>query len=219
MNIAGMLLDVLSEYAYEGIHFYDANSALEWLKTNDVDLLISDIGLPGISGLQFCSLVRTTERIASLPILMLTSRDDEYHKVTALRTGADDYMVKPFSNNELIARIESLLRRCRPVAAAARTLRSGGLELNLDTGDVFVDKVPARLLPKEYALLELFLSRKDQVHTWETIRDKAWGLEAAATRDTIKVTVHRLKSKLGKYGECVEPVTGFGYRWAERFYL
>ncbi|HAT72208.1 MAG TPA: DNA-binding response regulator [Elusimicrobia bacterium] len=215
-NIAALLLEMLSGAGYDAEHFSDANAALDWLKNNEVNLVLSDIGLPGISGIQFCDLIRNTPHIASLPIIMITALKDEANKVTALHKGADDYVVKPFSKNELMARIEALLRRSRHDGAILRVLQSGGLELNLDTGAVSMDKGTLHLLPKEYALLAMFLTHKDRISSWETIRDNVWGLETIATRDTIKVTIHRLKSKLGEYGACIEPVPGVGYRWAEK---
>ena len=212
-NIAAMILEVLGDAGYEAAHFSDANAAFEWLKSNAVDLVMSDIGLPGISGMQFCALVRDTPRIASLPVLMLTALNDESHKVAAFRKGADDYVVKPFSNNELVARIEALLRRSRHNGSISRVLKSGGLELDLDTGGVSVNKIAVHLLPKEYALLAMFLTHKNRIMSWEVIRDNVWGMDTIATRDTIKVTIHRLKPKLGTYGANIEPVPGIGYRW------
>ncbi|MDD2805377.1 MAG: response regulator transcription factor [Elusimicrobiales bacterium] len=215
-NIAAMLLEVLYEAGYEAVHFSEAGRAFDWLKVNDVDLVLSDIGLPGISGMELCALVRDTARIAALPVLMLTALNDELHKVAARRKGADDYVVKPFSNNELLARIEALLRRSRNSGGLLNIMRSGGLALNLDSGEVYIDKAPVHLLPKEYALLAMFLAHKNHIYSWEAMRDKVWGLEAIATRDTIKVTIHRLKAKLGGYGVRIEALPGIGYRWAEK---
>ena len=215
-RMAEMTSEVLLEGGYEVVHFIDANSALEWLKINNADIVVSDIGLPGISGIQFCALIRDTARIAGIPILMLTAQNDEFHKVTALRKGADDYMVKPFSNNELVARVEALLRRCRHGGQMSRVLDSGGLSLDLDTGCVMANKELLHLLPKEYALLVMFLQHKGRIISWERIRDSVWGLDAIATRDTIKVTIHRLKAHLGPYAGCIEPVLGMGYRWTAK---
>jgi len=112
-NISDLLGTLLGDSGYSVVQFLDANGALEWLKTHKADLILSDIGLPGISGIQFCCLVKAEPATATIPVIMLTSMGDELNKVTALKTGADDYVVKPFSNKELLARVEAVLRRYR----------------------------------------------------------------------------------------------------------
>ncbi|OGR45179.1 MAG: hypothetical protein A2X35_02145 [Elusimicrobia bacterium GWA2_61_42] len=215
-HLADLLGSLLDEAGYGVVHFYDANSALEWLKTNKPDLIISDIGLPGISGTQFCRLLKSDAATEDIPVMMLTSLGDELHKVESFKLGADDYVVKPFSNAELLARIEALLRRCRHGGQTDRLLVSGALVLDMDTGDVSAEGERLTLLPKEYSLLAMFLKRKGHILRFSFIEDAVWGGNAIATRDTIKVTVHRLKAKLGKYSDCIEPIIGQGYKWVEK---
>lgn len=214
-RIADLLEDLLLDAGHEVIHFFDANGALEWLKTHKPELIISDIGLPGISGAQFCEMLKRDPSTASIPVIMLTSFGDEKHKVHSLKTGADDYVVKPFSGAELMARVDALLRRCYHSGRTDRVLVSGPLTLNADTGDVHIDGEKTDLLPKEFALLSVFLSRKERILEFSFIAEAVWGFDSIATRDTIKVTVHRLKSKLGKCAACIEAVPGTGYKWSE----
>lgn len=214
--MAQLVGSLLEESGYETVHFPDANGALEWLKTHKPELIISDIGLPGISGMQFCALLKSDPSTASVPVIMLTSWGDELHKVQSLKTGADDYIVKPCSNNELLARVEALLRRCCYGGQMDKFLVSGSLTLNIDTGEVSAGGKKIILLPKEFALLSMFLKRKEHILEYFFIREAVWGANSIATRDTIKVTLHRLKSKLGSYAGCIEAVSGVGYKWIEK---
>ncbi|MFA6435075.1 MAG: response regulator transcription factor [Elusimicrobiales bacterium] len=212
---AHAVVTLLSDNGYETAHFYEANAALEWLKTHKVELVISDLSLPGITGMQFCKLLKENPLTVDLPVIMLTGMADEAHKVEGLKTGADDYIVKPLPGKEFMARVEALLRRCQHQGHTDRAITSGDLSVNLDTGDVSLKKKPIELNPKEYALLVMFLKKSGRILTYGYIAEEVWGLESVATKDTIKVTIHRLREKLGAYGDCVEPVPGQGYKWNE----
>lgn len=213
--LAEMLTALLGEAGYETRHFAEASPAFDWIKTSGADLLVTDIGLPGISGTHLCSLIRENPRTAALPVLMLTSHGGEEQKVSALRLGADDYMVKPASQDEFLARVEALLRRSRYNGCAFGVLRSGGVEIRAEYGEVRVDSALVRLLPKEYDLLLMLVRHAGRILSWDLLRDNVWGQDAVATRDTIKVTVYRLKVRLGRRGAYVQAVPGMGYRWAE----
>lgn len=212
-HVADLLGTILLEAGYEVVHFYDANGAFEWLKSHKPELIISDISMPGISGAQFCEMLKRDPATASIPVIMLTSYNDEEHKVHSLKTGADDYIVKPFSVPELMARVEALLRRSYHNGQTDKVLLSGKLSLNVDTGEVSSDGKQVQLLPKELSLLAMFLKRKGRILEFSFIGETVWGLDSIATRDTIKVTVSRLKSKLGKCADCIEAIVGIGYRW------
>jgi len=214
-NLAKLILELMVAGNYDPVHCSDANAALEWLKNHKADLILSDLGLPGLSGMQFCRLLKENPATSSIPIIMLTAAGDEKHKVEALKTGADDYVVKPFSAGELLARIESLLRRCRHNGQVDKVLGEEPLTVNLDTGIVELKTKKLDLNLKEYALLVMFLRRKGRILTYSFIADAVWGDDAIATRDTIKVTMHRLRTKLGALGSCIEAVPGQGYRWQE----
>lgn len=214
-HVANLIMELLVEAEYDPVHFSDANAALEWLKNHKADMILVDIGLPGLSGMQFCRLLKENEATSSVPIIMLTAIGDEKKKIEALKAGADDYVVKPFSPGELLARIESLLRRCRHDGQVDKILQAGPLKVDLDTGVVELKKKKLDLHQKEYAVLVMFLKRKGRILTYSFIAEDVWGDEAIATRDTIKVTVHRLRSKLGLIGDCIESVPGQGYKWEE----
>lgn len=214
-HVANLIMELLVEAEYDPVHFSDANAALEWLKNHKADLILVDIGLPGLSGMQFCRLLRESPATAGVPVIMLTAVGDEKKKIEALKTGADDYVVKPFSSGELLARIESLLRRYRHDGQVGRVLQAGPLKVDLDAGVAELKRKKLDLHQKEFALLVTFLKRKGRILTYSFIAEDVWGDDSIATRDTIKVTVHRLRSKLGLIGECIEAVPGQGYKWEE----
>lgn len=211
--VAHSMVDLLTSAGYQPAHFYDANSALEWLKAHEVELIISDLGLPGISGIQFCKLLKENSVTSETPIIMLTGAGDEAHKVEGLKSGADDYVVKPFAGKEFLARIEAVLRRYHHHGHTERELSAGALTLNLDTGEAHLKKKKLDLNPKEYSMLVMFLKKPGRILSYAHIGEEVWGLESVASKDTIKVTVHRLREKLGLYGDYIEPVSGQGYKW------
>lgn len=214
-NFAALVFEVLTEAGYDAVHYTDANSAVEWLKRHKPDLVITDIGLPGISGIHLCRILKSEPATESIPIIVLSALGDESHKVEALRAGADDYLVKPFSGLELQARIEALLRRTCHGGKVGRVLCSGTLSMDLDAGQVLQEGRRLSLLPKEYALLAYFLSKRGHILSFRDIECSVWGLDSMATKETIKVTIHRLRGKLGEYGSCIESVPSFGYRWTD----
>jgi DNA-binding response OmpR family regulator len=215
-QMAEILANLLAGSGYETVHFFDANGALEWLKTHTPELIISDMNMPGLSGAQFCKMLKSDPSTASIPLIMLTAVGDEINKVQSLKTGADDYVIKPVSGNELLARVEALLRRCYHRGQTDRLLVSGSLILDMDTGDVSTGEKKIVLLPKEFALLSMFLKHKGHILEYSFIAEAVWGFNSVATKDTMKVTIHRLKAKLGEYADCVEPVSGLGYKWVEK---
>ncbi|MFH1618912.1 MAG: response regulator transcription factor, partial [bacterium] len=119
------------------------------------------------------------------------------------------------SSGELLARVEAVLRRCAPGGSSGEKLSSGALVMELDKATVKIGGRRINLLPKEFALLAMFLERKEHVFSYSAITDGVWGAGRITTKDTIKVTLHRLKAKLESYGSKIHPVTGVGYKWTE----
>ncbi|MCG2724755.1 MAG: response regulator transcription factor [Elusimicrobia bacterium] len=209
------LNSLLKTQNYKVVCCDNANNALEWLKTNLADLIILDIDLPGLSGIQCCKLIKENSVTSSLPVIMLTAAGDEQHKVEGLKTGADDYVVKPFSVKELLARIEAVLRRYKYEGKIDKKIIFKKITMDFDRGEVIVDGKKIYLSPKEYSLLAMFLRRPGYIFTYSSIADEVWGINAIATRDTIKGAIYRLKEKLGKYADYIQPVIGLGYKWHE----
>lgn len=182
------------------------------------DLILLDWMLPGISGIEVCRLVRAKPESRDIPIIMLTARSEEAEKVRGLATGADDYLVKPFSVPELLARIKTILRRLNPDAVAEK----------LNAGDLVVDRKSRRvnrgqrdinLSPTEFRLLEQLMQNPGRVYSRSQLLDTVWGRDAFVDERTVDVHVGRLRKSLsrGKELDPIRTVRSTGYAFDERF--
>jgi len=182
------------------------------------DLLLLDWMVPGVSGVELCRRLRAREETARLPILMLTARGEEADRVRGLATGADDYVVKPFSLPELLARIAALLRRSDPTRTAA-VLSAGDLELDREACRVRRGGVPVRLGPTEYRLLEFLMLRPSRVFSREQLLDRVWGRDVYIDERTVDVHIGRLRKALSRPGQPdpIRTVRGVGYGLDETF--
>ena len=183
--------------------------------TEGIEAIVLDIGLPDVSGLEVCRRLRA--RGSRVPILMLTARDTVGDRVRGLDTGADDYLVKPFSFEELAARLRALGRRADGAAMQTGTrLVNGPIALDEGSRSVSVGGRAVDLSPREFALLECLLRHPGQVLSRDQLLDHAWPYGAALTPNAVDTYVHYLREKLGKdAGRLIETVRGFGYRMAQ----
>ena len=175
------------------------------------DLVVLDWMLPGQSGLALARQWRSDERTRALPIIMLTARGEESDKITGLDAGADDYIAKPFSTNELMARIRAVLRRKAP-QALDEAVEVGGLKLDPVTHRVSYNGVELRLGPTEFRLLHFMMAHPERVHSRSQLLDKVWGDHVFIEERTVDVHIKRLREALGPAGALVETVRGAGYR-------
>jgi DNA-binding response OmpR family regulator len=181
------------------------------LGENGIDVVILDIGLPDISGLEVARRIREERR--ELAILMLTARDTVDDRVTGLDSGADDYVVKPFSYDELAARLRALARRTESVVRRPEPrLTAGPISLDETSRTVTVNDRPVDLSPREFSLLESLLRHTGQALTRDQLLDQAWPFGVAVTPNAVDAYVHYLRSKLGPEGDRIETVRGVGYR-------
>ena len=182
------------------------------------DLVILDWMVPGVSGLEICRRVRGRAATRGLPIIMLTARGEEAERVRGLQTGADDYMVKPFSVPELIARVRALLRRASPDRIASR-LVVGPLELDRENWRVHRSGRTVRLGPTEFRLLEHLMAKPGRVFSRAQLLDGVWGLSVEIDERTVDVHVGRLRKALSDEGEAdpIRTVRGAGYAFDETF--
>ncbi len=182
------------------------------------DLILLDWMLPGISGIEVCRLVRARPETRDIPIIMLTARSEEAERVRGLATGADDYLVKPFSVPELLARIKSILRRLNP-DAVAEELKAGDLLLNRATKRVMRANRDVNLSPTEFRLLEHLMRNKGRVYSRSQLLDTVWGRDAEVDERTVDVHVGRLRKMLnrGKDADPIRTVRTGGYAFNERF--
>lgn len=174
----------------------DGEEALVAVEEQKPDLVLLDWMLPSVSGVQVCEMLRKKDSTRLIPIIMLTARGEEADRVRGLDSGADDYMTKPFSPNELIARINALLRRTRPVFAS-KLLSFGGVSADLNTHRVTVGKDDVHLGPTEFRLLCHFLETPNQVFSREQLLDAVWGYDIYVELRTVDVHIRRLRKSLG----------------------
>ena len=188
------------------------------LKEAVPDLLVLDWMLPGMSGIELCRRLRASPDTERLPIIMLTARGEEGERVRGLATGADDYIVKPFSVPELLARIRALLRRSKPERVAA-LLSAGDIELDRDTKRVSRSGREVPLGPTEFRLLEFLLENPGRVFSREQLLDQVWGRDVYIDERTVDVHVGRLRKALnrGRVADPIRTVRGAGYALNDRF--
>ncbi|NIS81205.1 MAG: response regulator [Anaerolineales bacterium] len=215
------IVDVLS-YNLEKAHFRvlvarDGLEALELARQSHPDLIILDLMLPGMDGLEVC---RALRKEGELPIIMLTARDEEVDRVVGLELGADDYVVKPFSMRELMARIKSVLRRVHPTQGGLEErLKSGELVLDVDRHEVHWRGTPVSLTPLEFDLLETFMRHQGQVLSREQLLSQVWGYDYHGDVRTVDTAVKRLRSKLlaidSEAAQRMLTIRGVGYKMSD----
>ena len=219
-DIVNLIAYNLEKEGYSTVKTFDGEAALKILQTQRPDLMILDLMLPKMSGLDVCRNIRRNPSTAALPIIMLTAKSDEIDKVTGLEIGADDYVTKPFSVRELIARVHSVLRRFKESEKTLDTEEfvHKGLKINYTSCLVSVDGKTVTLSPTELKLL-FFLSRHPgRVYSRNQIIDHVWGDETFITDRAVDVHIRRLRSQIEKDMEnphYILTVRGFGYKFAD----
>jgi two-component system phosphate regulon response regulator PhoB len=195
----------------------DAEQALVAIVSNPPDLVVLDWMLPGLSGVDLARRLRREEVTAKLPIILLTARVEENDRVHGLEVGADDYITKPFSPRELIARINAVLRRSQG-GSEERSLEFGGLELDPVGHRVQADGRRLDLAPTEFRLLHFFMSNPDRVYSREQLLDHVWGRGIFVEERTVDVHIRRLRKALAAqtYDRFIQTVRGAGYRFSIR---
>jgi two-component system phosphate regulon response regulator PhoB len=196
-----------------GFHVTTASSgrtALETVQKHPPDLIILDIMMPDIDGMEVCRTLRQRENSRRIPIIMLTARADEIDRVVGFELGADDYVMKPFSPRELVLRVKSIFRRVGE--QKTETLCVGKIQLLPQRRQVIIDKQEVVLTAKEFDLLHELMQARGNVLTREFLMDKVWGYHGDATSRTLDTHVRRLREKLGDEGDMVETVRSVGYR-------
>ncbi len=201
-----------------GHHVLRADSAeqgLSLVKNALPDLVLLDWMLPGVSGIDFTRRLRSDERTKTVPIIMLTARSEEPDKITGLESGADDYITKPFSPRELVARIKAVLRRRAP-QMTDDVVDVNGLRLDPTTHRVTAQGRPLDLGPTEFRLLHFFMTHSERVHSRSQLLDQVWGDHVFVEERTVDVHIRRLRSALEPSGhaDLIQTVRGAGYRFS-----
>ena len=210
-DITEILKDNLAREGYRIQTFTHGDQALDAILQSPPDLVILDLNLPGMSGLEVCKYIRHNERTADLPILMLTARSEEIDKIIGFELGADDYITKPFSPRELLARIRVHLRRSKQ--AQFTEFRQGSLRINFATHEVFFNDQPVNLTPIQFQLLKHLIEARGKALSRQYLLEAIWGEDYYGDPRTVDVHITRLRNKIDPQGEYILTVKGVGYRW------
>jgi two-component system phosphate regulon response regulator PhoB len=214
-GIRQMLSFTLSGDGYGCAEAGDIEEAQVSLLSRRPDLILLDWMLPGISGIDFARRLKRDARTADIPVIMLTAKTEESDKIKGLDSGADDYITKPFSTRELLARVRAVLRRTK-VTEEAEAVTVNGLRLDTQTHRVAIDDRPLELSPTEFRLLHFFLTHPERVYTRSQLLDEVWGNEAYIEERTVDVHIRRLRKILEPHGydEYIQTVRSVGYRFS-----
>lgn len=213
--IRDMLLMVLEQADFEVQTAVDAKKAQMLLDKELPDLILLDWMLPGITGVEWARRLKKDESLRDIPIILLTARGEEEDKVRGLEIGADDYVTKPFSPKELIARIRAVLRRTGKLQDQAQ-LTLGDLMLNTDQHRLTIGDKQLDVSPTEFRLIQFFMTHPDKVYSRTQLLDQVWGRSVYIEERTVDVHIRRLRKILAEYGreDLVQTVRGFGYRFS-----
>ena len=218
INIRELIKFNLEKTGYRTLEAADGNEAMMMVKSEQPDLLVLDLMLPGIDGLEVCRLLKGNKDTAGIPIIMLTARSEEVDKIIGLELGADDYLTKPFSPRELVARIKAVLRRSSKEPVVSGELTVGKLKMNFSRYEVYLGQEKLELTPKEYELLKLFVTNVGKAYTREQLLEKVWGYEYYGDTRTVDVHVRHLRAKMSHdpdFAAAIETVRGVGYRFKD----
>ncbi|NLT94128.1 MAG: response regulator transcription factor [Clostridia bacterium] len=214
-NIRELLQYNLEKEGYEVKTAKDGQEGLEIIETGWPDLVILDLMLPFRDGLEICRIIRSKKELAHMPVIILTAKGEELDRVLGLEMGADDYVTKPFSTREIVARVKALLRRTRYIEQnAGEVLTRGNLSINMENYEVLLNGEKVELTHKEFQLLYLLASRPGKVFTRAYLLEEIWGYEYLGDTRTVDVHIRHLRQKLGE--DLIETVRGVGYKFAER---
>ncbi len=214
--IREMVVMALEMAGYQCLEAGDAKQAYSLVVDGRPDLILLDWMLPDVSGIELARRLKRDQLTTEIPIIMLTAKGEEDHKIQGLETGADDYITKPFSPRELVARLKAVLRRTQG-GDELSTIVVKGLELDPVSHRVTIDGRPAEMGPTEYRLLQFFLTHQERAYTRSQLLDQVWGGNVYVEERTVDVHIRRLRKALGvNYENHIQTVRGTGYRFSTR---
>ena len=194
----------------------DGMKALTQARETQPALIVLDLMLPEMSGLEVCKVLKKEPGTSHIPIIMLTAKAEEVDRIVGLELGADDYLTKPFSPRELVLRVKSVMRRAAGATEASDHLTLGDIKIDRARYEVTISGKPVDFTATEFKLLTLLIERRGRVQSRDTLLNDVWGYETAIDTRTVDTHIRRLREKLGKAADCIETIRGFGYRVAER---
>ena len=214
-DIASLLAHYLQRAGFEADLVSSGADVLPRIKKAPPDVLLLDVMLPGLDGLSVCRTVRSDQRTAAIPIIMITAKGEESDRIVGLEIGADDYIAKPFSPNEVIARIRALLRRAHRAGPVDGRLTYGPLSMDVDRHLVRVSDEDVRLTAKEFLLLQYLMQHRGRVLSRDLLLSDVWGYSYTGGTRTVDVHVRRLREKLPYLASAIETIKQFGYKLVE----
>jgi len=214
-DIAALIAHYLDKAGHKSEIVPDGGRALARVKESVPDLVVLDLMLPGLSGLEVCRALRMSEKTSAVAIIMLTARGEETDRILGLDVGADDYVVKPFSPNELMARVRALLRRTSDAPGGQRVLRCGPIMVDLDRHTVSNQGEDVRLTAKEFLLLQYLMEHRGRVLSRDRLLSDVWDYQYPGATRTVDVHVRRLREKLPFLAQALVTVQQFGYKLLE----
>ena len=202
----------LRSVGFEARGFSDGAAFWDALRAERPELVVMDVMLPGIDGIELLSRMRASDALRDIPVIMATAKGTEYDKIHGLDLGADYYLAKPFGVMELVSCVKAVLRRCRRDDAERAGLSAGGVSLDADAHTVTAGGQRITLTYKEFELLRLFMAHPGTAFTREQLMERVWGTDYCGETRTVDMHIRTLRQKLGEYGEMIETVRGVGYR-------
>ena len=214
-NISDLLTSNLQQAGFETEAVYDGASALLKVGKTQPNLIILDLLLPEVDGIEVCRMLKRDPHTQRIPVVMLTAKGEEIDRIVGLELGADDYITKPFSPREVVLRVQAILRRIagHRNASATSKLRFNGLTIDLEKHQAFSQEGLIDLTTTEFKMLSLFAGSPGRVFTRSILMDVVWGQEYYGVDRTIDTHISRLRRKLGGFGDLIETVHGVGYRF------
>ena len=205
----------ISREGYNVLTAGSLSEAEEIVNSNSLSLILLDLMLPDGSGLDLCKKFKSNSKTESIPIIILTAKDDEVDKVVGFELGADDYVTKPFSVRELVLRIKAILKRGQTKKEIVEVERQfGDLKIDVESHEVFVDSVQIDLTALEFKLLNQLVETRGRVQSRDQLLQDVWGYSAEVTTRTVDTHIKRLRNKLGSMGKYVQTIRGVGYKFA-----
>ena len=202
----------LSQEGFKVSEFSDAESCLNKIQKKKPDLLLLDLMLPGMSGLDLCKEIRADINLKKLAIIMLTAKGEEVDRIIGFELGADDYVTKPFSVRELILRVKVILKKQTESVESDESIEFGPIKLNLDAHEVLINNDEIVLTALEFKLLKHLIKRRGRVQTRDQLLGDVWGYSSEVTTRTVDTHIKRLREKLGTVGDYIQTIRGVGYR-------
>jgi two-component system alkaline phosphatase synthesis response regulator PhoP len=215
------IADLIARYMQRAGHTVDVvasgTAALQHVAARRPDLVLLDLMLPGVDGMRVCQTLRGAPDTATIPVIMLTARGEEAERIAGFELGADDYVTKPFSPGELVARVAALLRRAvAPPAASVAQLRYGPISVDVQRHAVMLDGQEVKLTAKEFLLLQYLIEHRGRLVSRDALLRDVWGYQFTGGTRTVDVHVRRLREKLPILSDAIATIKQFGYRLEER---